>query len=53
MIYSFMIYPFLVKEDATRGIYVDRLTRHIVADLEDATRIYEKGVKSRYSVLYI
>ncbi|XP_066930642.1 kinesin-like protein KIF16B isoform X1 [Clytia hemisphaerica] len=36
-----------VREDSQKGIYVDKLSRHIVTDVEDATKLYDKGVKSR------
>ena len=40
-----------VREDSQKGIYVDKLSRHIVTDVEDATKLYDKGVKSRYGKL--
>lgn len=36
-----------VKEDATRGTYVDKLSRHIVTDYDEAKGLYNKGLKSR------
>ena len=47
-----MITFFSVKEDSTKGIYVDKLSRHIVTDVEDATKLYDKGVKSRYVTIF-
>ena len=37
----------LVKEDPTKGVYVDKLSRHIVTDIDEARTLYEKGIKNR------
>jgi len=36
-----------VKDDATKGIYVDKLSRHIITDIDEALNLYAKGVKNR------
>ena len=38
---------YLVKEDPTKGVYVDKLSRHIVTDIDEAKTLYEKGIKNR------
>ena len=44
---------FLVREHPESGVYVDKLSKHIITDLNEADTLLEKGSKSRLvQVLY-
>ncbi len=48
-IFSSVNFIFVVREHRELGVYVDKLTKHIVTDVNEVLGLIEKGKKNRWA----